>query len=124
MLETLVDYNDCNNATLYNNKIQQAVSRVIEEIEEEERDAERNINSMIMDTSFNQSPISTNTQGEIASETSERRISSDNLAETINGFNEFTTQSTINDSEEDDAERYPNSNPKVATYTTKGNSPQ
>ena len=31
-------------------------------------------------------------QGVIASVTSERRISSDNLEETINGFNEFTIQ--------------------------------
>ena len=33
-------------------------------------------------------------------------------------------QSTINDSEEDDTESDPNRNPKVATYTTKVNSPQ
>ena len=63
-------------------------------------------------------------QGEIESVTSERRISLDMLSETINGFNELTIQSTINDSEEDDAESDPNSNPKVATYTTNGNSPQ
>ena len=67
-------------------------------------------------------------QGDIASVTSERRISLDVLAETINGFNELTIQSTINDSayydsEEDDAERDPNSDPKVATYITNVNPP-
>ena len=50
--------------------------------------------------------------------TSERRIS------LINEFNELTIQSTINDSDGDDAEIYPLSNPKVATYNTKGYSPQ
>ena len=50
--------------------------------------------------------------------TSNRQISS------INGFNELTLQSTINDSEENDAESDPNSNPKVTTYTTNENSPQ
>ena len=59
--------------------------------------------------------------------TSKRLISSDILAETINGFNELTIQSTINDSAyddsgEDDAESNSNSDPKVATYTTHGNS--
>ena len=56
-------------------------------------------------------------QGYIASVTSERQIYS------INGFNELTTQSTINNSEEDDVENDPNSDPKVATYTSNGNYP-
>ena len=129
MLETLVNYNDRNNGLFSNEKIQQAVSRVMAETEEEERDAERNANHMTMDTispfhnctisPFHNCTISpsqgeiTNvtsihstispSQGEIVSVTSERRISSDMLAETINGFNELTIQSTINDSEEDDA---------------------
>ena len=51
--------------------------------------------------------------------TSEGQISSYMLAETINGFNELTIQSAINDLEEDGVE----SNPKVATYTTNKNSP-
>ena len=55
--------------------------------------------------------------------TSERRISSDILAETINVFNELMIQSTINDSEEYDAESNPNINPKVATYTPNRNYP-
>ena len=56
-------------------------------------------------------------QGDIVSVTSERRISS------RNGFNELTIQSTINGSEEDEAESDPNSNPKVSQYTTNRNSP-
>ena len=73
--------------------------------------------------------------------TNERRIVWDILEEKIKGFNELRIQSTINNSEyynseEDDAESDPNSNPKFAnhtsdgkkrnftdTYTTNGNSP-
>ena len=50
MLETLVNYNDSNNGPFSNKKIQQAVSRVMSETEEEERDAERNTNHIAMDT--------------------------------------------------------------------------
>ena len=120
ILEALVHYNDCNNAPLSNEKILQAVRRVMAETEEEERDSELNANNVTMDNFFIQSPIANNTQGEIvnvksvhftisssqgeiANVTSERRISSEILAETINGFNELTIQSTINDSEKDDA---------------------
>ena len=39
LLETLVNYNDHNNRPLSNEKIQQAVIRVMEETEEEERNA-------------------------------------------------------------------------------------
>ena len=59
--------------------------------------------------------------------TNERRISSDILAKTINAFNLLKIKSTTNDSaycesEEDDAEKYTNSDPKVATHTINGNS--
>ena len=47
----------------------------------------------------------------------------DMLAETINVFNKLMIQSTINNSEEDDAESDPNIDPKVATYNTNGNYP-
>ena len=50
MLETQVSYNDRNNVPFFNKKIQQAVSRVMEEIEEEERDAKSNANHVTMDT--------------------------------------------------------------------------
>ena len=62
MLEVLVDYNDRNNKPLPNDKIQQAVSRVMAETEEEERDAEHNANNVTMDTFFNHSPVTINTQ--------------------------------------------------------------
>ena len=56
MFETLVNYNDLKNAPLSNEKILQAVSRVMAETEEEECDAERNANNLTMDT-FLQSPV-------------------------------------------------------------------
>ena len=72
------------------------------ETEEEECDSERNANNVTIDTFFNQSPVTNNTQGEIANMKSERQISLDILAETIKIFNELTIQSTINDSTYDD----------------------
>ena len=62
MLETLLDYNDHNNAPLSNEKLQQSVSKFMEETEEEECDTECNVNNVTMDTFYNQSPITTNTQ--------------------------------------------------------------
>ena len=50
MLETPVNYNYFNNVPLSNKKIQQAVSRVMAETEEEERDAGRNTNHVTIDT--------------------------------------------------------------------------
>ena len=49
MLETLVNYNDCNNVPFSNDKIQQAVRRFMSEMEEEERDTERIANNVTMD---------------------------------------------------------------------------
>ena len=48
-----------------------------------------------MDNFCRQSPVTTNTQGEIANVTNERRIYLDILAETIKLFNGLTIQSTI-----------------------------
>ena len=78
-----------------------------------------------MDNFCHQSPVTTNSQGEIANMTNERQISSDIWAERIKGFNALTIQSKIKDSayynsEEDDAESDPNSDPKVATHTSEG----
>ena len=99
MLETLVYYNDRNNEPLSNEKLRRAVSEFMAETEEEERDAEWNANYLTMDTFLCQSPVITNTQGEISNVRNERRISSEILAETIKVFNELTIQSTINNSE-------------------------
>ena len=52
MLETLVDYNDRNNEPFSNEKIRQAVRRVMSETEREERDTGRNSNNVYMDTFF------------------------------------------------------------------------
>ena len=82
MLETLVNKNDRNNAPLYNEKLRQAVSKVMAEMEEEERNIKHNANNVTMDH-FYQSPVTTNTQIKIANVTSERRISLDVLSETI-----------------------------------------
>ena len=53
LLEMLVSYNNINNEPLSNNKIQQAVSIVMAEMEGEERDAECNANNVTMDTISN-----------------------------------------------------------------------
>ena len=108
ILETLFNYNDHNNRPLCNEKIQQAVRKVMEESEEEERDAKHNSNHVTMDTispfhhctiSPSQGEIANMTsnyytispsQGYIASVTSEGQNSSDILTETINGFKELT----------------------------------
>ena len=81
-----------------------------------------------MDTLFNQSLVTNNTQRDIVNVKNERQTSLGVMAETNNGFNELTILSTITNysykiSEEDDAERDPNSNPKVATYITNINPP-
>ena len=136
LLETLVNYKYRNNGPLSNEKIQQSVSRVMAETEEEGRDAKRISNNVTMDdsSSFHNCTIPpsqgeiTNvtsvhstispSHGDITSVTSERRIY------LINEFNELTFQSKINNLEEDDAESDQNSDSKVATYTTNVNSPQ
>ena len=83
MLETLGDYNDRNNAPLSNDYPQQEVSKFIAETEEEALDTKRNANIVTMDNFYPQSPVTTNTEGEIENVRNERRISSDILAETI-----------------------------------------
>ena len=70
---------------------------------------------------FCQSPVTTNTQGDIANVKNERQISSNILEEKIKGFKGLTLQSTINDSEyynseEDDAESDQKRDQLVATH--------
>ena len=98
MMKTLADYIDCNNLPFSNDKLRQAVSKVMGEIEEEEREAKRNANNVTMDNLFHRSPVTTNTQGEISNMTNESQISLDMLAITIKGFNRLKIQSKINDS--------------------------
>ena len=75
MLESLVDYNDHHNSPFSYEKLRQVVSKVVAEMEEEELDSGHNANNVTMDTSCHQSPVTTNTQGEIANVTNERRSS-------------------------------------------------
>ena len=69
MLETLIDHNDRHNTSSYSEKLRQAVSIVVAEMEEEERDAEHNANNVNMDTIFNHS-TSSPSQGDILNVTS------------------------------------------------------
>ena len=102
-METLVDYNDRNNAPLSNEKLGQEVSKFMAETEEGERNITSNDNKMIMDTFF-QSFITTNKQGENANPifTSEGQNTLNVLAETIKGF---MIGSTIKDSTYYNSER-------------------
>ena len=68
-----------------NDKLRQAISTVVAEIEEEERESERNANNLTIDT-FWQYPVTTNTQVNIANVPNERQISLNILAETIKVF--------------------------------------
>ena len=91
MLDTLVNYNDCHNVPLSNDKLQLEVSKVMSKTEEEEHNAKHNANNVTMNT-FCQSPTTTNTQRKNTNVTNERRISLDILAEKIKGFKRLTIQ--------------------------------
>ena len=91
------------------------------ETEEEERNIITGVNNVTMDT-FCHSPVTTNTQGENANTifTSERRITLGIVAETLKVL---TLHSKIKDSayynsDKDDAESDPKSDPLVATHTS------
>ena len=49
-LETIIDYNDHNNAPLSNENLQQSISKVMAETEYEERDAKCNADNVTMNT--------------------------------------------------------------------------
>ena len=91
LLETVIDYNDHQNAPLSNGKLQQAISTVTTETEEEEPEAKRNSNNMTMDN-FCQSPATTNIQRKNTNIPNERQITLDILAEMLNVL---TLHSTI-----------------------------
>ena len=121
-LETVIDCNDNHNTPLSNEKLRPVISRVMAETGEEELEAKHNAKNVTMDT-FCQSPVTTNTQENIANVPTERQISLNILAETIKVFKVLTLDSTINvsayyHSEEYDASIDPNSDPKVATHTS------
>ena len=118
-METLVDYNEHNNAQLSNEKLQHAISKVMVETEAQERNIIPDVHNVTMDI-LCQYPVTTNTQEENANGilTSEKINNSDALTEFLRG-------STINDngyynSDENEAEDDPASYPKVATHTSDG----
>ena len=65
LLDTLVEYNNDQNAPLYNEKSEQAISKFIADTEEEERNIISDANNVTMDT-FCQSPFTNNTHGDNA----------------------------------------------------------
>ena len=66
-------------------------------MEDEDKDAERNVNNVAKDTLF-QSPVTINAQKKDTNMTYKKRISSGILAETIEEFKGCTIRSTISDS--------------------------
>ena len=62
MFETIVDYNDHNNASLSNDKLRQAFSKFMAETEVEEHISKRNTNNVTINIFSNQYPVMANTQ--------------------------------------------------------------
>ena len=91
MLETLVDYNERNNAPFSNENILQEISKGIAKQETEKRDIILDAHNITMDI-LCQSPVRNNRQGENANAiiTSERINKLDALEEPLKGL-------TIND---------------------------
>ena len=57
MLYSLLNQNDRHGTPLWSKKLQEAVSRVMAETNEEEKDAKRNVNNVTMDHLFQSTPI-------------------------------------------------------------------
>ena len=62
-MNSLLNHNDHHGTPLWSKKLQEAVSRVMAETDEEEKDAKRNVNNVTMDHLF-QSPAIISTQKE------------------------------------------------------------
>ena len=62
MLETLVDFNDCNNAPFSNENLRQEVCKFMAKTEEEEHDSKRKASNVTMDTFCHQYLVTTNSQ--------------------------------------------------------------
>ena len=106
-METLIGHNDHHNVPLSYEKLLQAVSKIMAETEEEERDTKINVNNVTMDN-FSQFPVTTNTQRKIVNVPNDRQIYLGILTERIKIFKGLTIQSIINhsayyNSDEDDA---------------------
>ena len=82
VLDSLLYHNDRHGTPLSSKKLQELVSRVMAETEENEKYAKQNINNVTMDTLF-QSPVTSNTQRKDGNVTNDRQIALDIHAETI-----------------------------------------
>ena len=78
----MIEHNVCSNTPLSKEKLQQAINNILEETEDEERNA----NNVSTDT-FVQPPVTTNAPREKKDVENERRIALEILTETIKGFN-------------------------------------
>ena len=67
---------------MLSDKLRQAVDMIVEETEEEEKDAERNTNNVTTNTFIHPS-VTTNTPRDKTDVENERQISSDSLTETL-----------------------------------------
>ena len=94
MLEQLIKHNSLQGTPMSNNKLWEAVIRVMQG---EGKYAKHNVNNVTTDTLF-QSPFTVNAQKKDANMTYERRTASGILEETIKEFKGCTIQSKINDS--------------------------
>ena len=79
LVETLIEHNDHHNVALSNDNLRQAIIKVVAETEDEDFEAKRNANNATMGN-LSQSPVMTNTQGNIENVPNERQITSDILS--------------------------------------------
>ena len=79
MLDYLLEHNNHHGPQFSSKNLQEAVIRVMED---EEKDAERNVNNVTTDNFF-QYPVTINVQNKDANVTYDRKIASGILAETI-----------------------------------------
>ena len=79
ILDQLIEHNHCHGTSMSNEKLREAVIRVMED---KEKDAENNVNNVTMDTLF-QSPANINVQKKDANVTYDRQIASGILSLTI-----------------------------------------
>ena len=79
LLKSVIEHNDHQNVALSNDNLRQAIIKVVAETEDEDFEAKRNANNATMGN-LSQSPVTTNTQGNIENVPNERQITSDILS--------------------------------------------